>query len=77
LFGMPAADEDVRPIAIGNNVWIGHRATVFPGVSIGDGSVVAMGAVVMSNVPPNTLVAGNPARQVRSLQRSEEIRDGR
>lgn len=62
------ATDDVRPITIGNNVWIGYRAIIFPGVTIGDGSVVSIGSVVMQNVPGNTLVAGNPARQVRTLQ---------
>jgi acetyltransferase-like isoleucine patch superfamily enzyme len=38
-----------------------------PGVTIGEGSIVAAGAVVMSDVPPNTLVLGNPARQIRKL----------
>jgi acetyltransferase-like isoleucine patch superfamily enzyme len=72
LTGAPAPDEDVRPIVIEDNVWIGSRAIIFPGVTIGEGSVVAMGAVVMSNVPPRTLVAGNPARQLRSLAKAAE-----
>jgi maltose O-acetyltransferase len=55
------------PIRIGNGVWIGSRATVLPGVSIGDGAVVGAGAVVTRDVPPNTLVAGVPARSVRIL----------
>jgi acetyltransferase-like isoleucine patch superfamily enzyme len=67
LAGLPPRTEEVLPIIIGDNVWIGSRATIYPGVRVGDGSVVAMGAVVMSNVPPNVVVAGNPARQIRSL----------
>ncbi|MGH9453236.1 MAG: acyltransferase, partial [Terriglobia bacterium] len=67
LAGLPSAQNEVRPITIGDNVWIGTGAIIFPGVTIGDGSIVAMGSVVMSNVPPNTMVAGNPARQVRAL----------
>ncbi len=67
LSGKPATTEDVRPIRIGNNVWIGRGAYIFPGVTIGDNSVVAAAAVVMTDVPPNTLVAGNPARQTRVL----------
>jgi acetyltransferase-like isoleucine patch superfamily enzyme len=70
LAGLPAPVEEVRPVSIGDNVWVGSRATIYPGVSIGDGSVVAMGSVVMSNVPPDTVVAGNPARQIRSLARA-------
>ncbi len=67
LAGLPAGDEDVRPIVIGDNVWVGSEAVIFPGVTIGDGAVVAAGAVVMSDVPADTLVAGNPARQVRTF----------
>jgi acetyltransferase-like isoleucine patch superfamily enzyme len=67
LAGLPSADSEVRPVAIGDNVWVGTGAVIFPGVTIGDGSIVAMGAVVMSDVPGNTMVAGNPARQVRAL----------
>jgi maltose O-acetyltransferase len=55
------------PIHIGDGVWIASRVTVLPGVSIGDGSVVAAGAVVSRDVAPNTLVAGVPARLVRVL----------
>jgi maltose O-acetyltransferase len=55
------------PITIGDGVWIASRVTVLPGVSIGDGAVVAAGAVVSRDVEPNTLVAGVPARLVRML----------
>jgi acetyltransferase-like isoleucine patch superfamily enzyme len=65
--GAPADFEDVRPIHIGDNVWIGSGAIIYPGVTIGDNSIVALGAVVMSSVPANIMVAGNPARQIRSL----------
>jgi acetyltransferase-like isoleucine patch superfamily enzyme len=67
LAGRPANLEDVRPITIGDNVWIGTNATIFPGVSIGNNSIVSFGSVVMSNVPENVLVAGNPARQIGKL----------
>jgi acetyltransferase-like isoleucine patch superfamily enzyme len=63
----PLTDEEVRPVVIEDNVWIGERAIIMPGVTIGQGSMVAAGAVVMMNVPPNTMVAGNPARQLRRL----------
>lgn len=65
--GQPANAEDVRPIIIGDNVWIGTNAIVFPGVTVGDNSVVALGSVVMQNVPPNVVVSGNPARQIAKL----------
>jgi hypothetical protein len=51
----------VRVTTIGNDVWIGHGATVVAGVTVGDGAVVAQGAVVSRDVPPYAVVAGNPA----------------
>jgi len=71
LAGKPPEPEDVRPIVIEDNVWIGNNVIVMPGVTIGQGSVIAAGAVVMTSVPPNVLAAGNPARQVRSLVQRE------
>jgi acetyltransferase-like isoleucine patch superfamily enzyme len=62
-----ASDVGPRPVRIGANVWLGFEACVLPGVTIGDGSVVAARAVVVDDVPPNTLVAGNPARIVRQF----------
>jgi acetyltransferase-like isoleucine patch superfamily enzyme len=56
---------------IGDNVWIGAFATILPGVVIGSGSVIGTGAVVTKSVPENTLVAGNPARVIRSLAGGE------
>ena len=50
---------------VGNDVWLGYRATVLPGVRIGDGAVVAACAVVAADVPPYAVVAGNPARLAR------------
>jgi len=50
---------------IGNDVWLGMDALVMPGVSIGDGAIIAARAVVSADVPPYTVVAGNPARVVR------------
>ena len=55
------------PIVIGDRVWIGSNATVLPGVTIGDGAIVAAGAVVTKDVAPNTVVAGVPARLLRPL----------
>ena len=56
-----------KPITIGDGVWIGANALILPGLTIGAGSVVAAGAVVTRDVPPNTLVAGVPARPLRTL----------
>ncbi|NDV78408.1 sugar O-acetyltransferase [Dysgonomonas sp. 511] len=53
------------PVTIGSNVWIGGGAIVLAGVTIGDGSTVAAGSVVTKDVPPNCLVAGNPAKVIK------------
>lgn len=53
------------PICIGNKVWVGAKAIILKGVTIGDGAVVAAGAVVTKDVPAHCIVAGNPARVVR------------
>lgn len=55
------------PVHIGNGTWIGARAIVLPGVTIGSRCLVAAGAVVSRDMPDDTLVAGNPARVVREL----------
>jgi maltose O-acetyltransferase len=60
-------DRKARPVVIEDGVWIGARVTLLPGVTIGRGSVVAAGAVVNKDVPPNTLVGGVPARILRTL----------
>ena len=54
-------------IEIGSDVWIGGHSTVLPGVTVGDGAVIAAGSVVNRDVPPRTLVAGNPARIVKRV----------
>lgn len=50
---------------VGNDVWIGQNATILPGVHIGDGAIIGCDSVVASDVPPYTIVAGNPARAIR------------
>jgi len=56
-----------KPIAIEKNVWIAAGATIIGGVTVGENAVVAAGSVVTRDVPPNTLVGGNPARVIRSI----------
>jgi len=56
-----------KPIVIKRNVWIAAGATIIGGVTVGENSVVAAGSVVTKDVPPNTLVGGNPARVIRSI----------
>ncbi|WP_373482953.1 DapH/DapD/GlmU-related protein [Acetobacterium sp.] len=56
------------PIRIGNNVWIGAQATVLPGVTIGDGAIIAAGAVVSRDVPANVIVGGVPAKIIKKIE---------
>jgi len=62
-----ASRGDASPIRIGSNVWIGFGACILPGVTVGDGSVVGARAVVVGDIPPNVVAAGNPARVVKNL----------
>ena len=70
------AEKDLRideqgvsttPVTIGDDIWIGANAVILPGVTIGNHSVVAAGAVVTKDVPPHTLVAGVPAKIIKEL----------
>jgi len=63
----PRPKLKTAPVKIGNNVWIGMNAVILKGVTIGDNSVVAAGAVVTKSIPPNTIVAGNPAVAVKKF----------
>ena len=62
------------PIHIGKRVWIGANAVVTAGVTIGDNAVVAAGAVVTKDVPANTIVGGVPAKVIRKLEESDDLR---
>lgn len=55
------------PITLGNNVWVGSNSTILQGVSIGDNSVVAAGAVVTHSIPANVVAGGVPARIIRAI----------
>lgn len=65
------ADMIPAPIRIGSKVWIGAGAIVLPGVTIGDGAIVAAGAVVTKDVPENTIVGGVPAKPMRTISEEE------
>ncbi|MEP3279892.1 MAG: sugar O-acetyltransferase [Stappiaceae bacterium] len=56
-----------KPISVGARVWIGAGAIILPGITIGDGAVVGAGAVVTRDVPARMIVAGNPAKPLRSI----------
>lgn len=60
------------PISIGTNVWIGANATILPGVSIGDNSVIAAGAVVTKDIPANVVAGGIPAKIIKNIQEAEK-----
>lgn len=57
-----------QPVEIGDGTWVGSRVLILPGVTIGAGCVVAAGAVVTRRMPPNSVVAGNPARVISKFE---------
>lgn len=65
--GDPAPPDSVRPIVIGDNVWIGNGVTILPGVTVGDNCVIAAGTVLTASIPANSLVIGNPGRRMASV----------
>jgi len=71
MFDQPNRRKDLydvgQDILIGDNVWIGLNSIILPGVTIGDGSIIAANTVVSRNVPPLTLFAGNPGRVVKNF----------
>ena len=82
IFGEPWAERTMDLVmaaasrgdtVVGNDVWLGYRALVLPGVTIGDGAVVAAASVVAADVPPYAIVAGNPARVVRSRFSDDDV----
>jgi acetyltransferase-like isoleucine patch superfamily enzyme len=68
--GVPIMDQgydNISPVIIEDNAWLGQHCVILPGVSVGRGSVVGANSVVRDDVPPRTVVAGAPARVVRHL----------
>jgi acetyltransferase-like isoleucine patch superfamily enzyme len=68
----PSQPTRIAPVRLGTNVWVGRSATILPGVTIGDHAVIAAGSIVTGDVPARTLVAGAPARPIRTL----DVADG-
>lgn len=60
-----------KPVTIGNDVWIGGHSTICPGVTIGNGVVVAAGSVVTKDVPDNVVVGGVPAKVIKQIQQED------
>jgi virginiamycin A acetyltransferase len=82
IFGEPWAERTMDLVmgaesrgdtVVGNDVWLGYRALVLPGVTIGHGAVVAAASVVASHVPPYAIVGGNPARVIRRRYDDEDV----
>ncbi|MBX3330264.1 MAG: acyltransferase [Nitrospira sp.] len=70
----PVNAEDVKPVTIGNNVWIGAYCTILKGVTIGDNSIISAHSVIVRDVLPNCIYAGNPARPtVRDIDKKHEM----
>ncbi|GAX62983.1 acetyltransferase [Candidatus Scalindua japonica] len=74
LLGMPVDKVDVKPVRIGNNVWIGNGSMVLKGVTIGDNSIIAAHSVVTKDVMENCVYAGNPAvLKKKDINKEEQI----
>ena len=74
IYDRTRRSEAVTPVVIKDNVWLGDRCTVLKGVTIGENSIVAASAVVTSDVPANVVVAGNPAKVVKTLEENREFK---
>lgn len=66
--GRRARLSQVKPVTIGNDVWIGGNCTLLPGVTIGNNVIVAAGSVVTKDIPDNCVVAGVPAKKIKELE---------
>lgn len=62
-----------KPVHIGNNVWIGENVVILLGVTVGDGVIIGANSVVNRDVPPNTIVAGSPARPIKKYNDSSQL----
>lgn len=57
-----------KPVKIGNNVFIGIRSIILPGITIGDNVIIGAGSVITKDIPDNVVVAGNPAKFIRTME---------
>ena len=65
--------EQALPVKIGDNCWIGAKATILPGVTIGEGTVIGAGSVVTKDIPSGVIAAGNPCRVIREITDNNSI----
>lgn len=75
MLSMPVGDRPIiskGPVIIGKNVWVGDKATILPGVTIGDGVIVGANSVVTKDVPSYSVVGGNPAKVIKALKKESE-----
>jgi maltose O-acetyltransferase len=68
--------DDPRPVVVGDDVWIGEKVIILPGVHVGPHSILGAGAVVRSDVPAYSVVAGNPARVIRDRREARNPSEG-
>lgn len=69
------SEPEFRQVKIGNDVWVGARAMIMDGVTIGDGAVIAAGAVVTKDIPPYAIVGGVPAKVIKFRFSEQEIKE--
>lgn len=67
--------EYTKPIKIGDNCWFGANVTVIGGVTIGEGSVIGAGSVVVRDIPPHSLAVGNPCRVIRKITEEDSLKN--
>ncbi|MCA9665028.1 MAG: acyltransferase [Myxococcales bacterium] len=72
IWEVPASEDDIAPVIIEDQVQIAQSCVILKGVRIGARSVIGAGSVVRSNIPPDSVVMGNPARVVKRMKRDEE-----
>ncbi|MGH9353149.1 MAG: acyltransferase [Terriglobia bacterium] len=71
--GLPPAPEEIKPVRICRHAWIGQNSFILKGVTVGEGAVVGVGSVVVTDIPPYSVAMGNPARVVvKNLARVSE-----
>jgi len=63
----PISNNEIKPIVIGDDVWIGYDSIILKGVTIGSGTIIAAGSIVTHNMPKDCIVAGNPAKKICSI----------